>query len=66
MMTKEEEKRLEYLCKKYKNGRDLDKEDEYEVREWSTVGFFNMGCSLRRKVCTAKTACYGLKLIGAK
>ena len=51
------------LLKKYKDGRDLDKEDSEEVHELATIGLFHIGISLKRKKVTAKTTPLGVKLI---
>lgn len=60
--TEEFQKDLQVL-KKYKDGRDLELEDESIVREMCEVGMMKTGISLRRQVVTAKTTTLGRKLL---
>jgi len=57
--------REEFLFRKYENGRDMDAEDEREIRGLASIGFFRITMSLQRQVVVVKTAYLGLKIIGA-
>jgi hypothetical protein len=52
------------LIKKYKDGRDMDADDEPTIRELCSIGMMKTGISIKRKVITAKTIGIGRKLIG--
>ena len=56
------EERTEYLCKKYRRGRDLDDEDCFDVHCLALIGFFRITVSLKRRKAVAKTATLGLML----
>jgi hypothetical protein len=63
MSYNEEFQKVLKVLKKYREGRDLDMEDEPVVRELCNVGMMKTGISLRRQVITAKTIGIGRKLL---
>ena len=63
MVSFESERDLK-LIEKYKDGRDVDKEDFPYIQMLRSIGFMNARLSCKRQVITARSTGTGIGLLG--